>query len=202
MPIRNFTGLLVLALLATTWMSGLWAATPISIRGKVTAQGNPLEGAYVAAHRNGKMYTTYVMTDNSGQFAFRGLPAGNYAVYTRIPGFQTVQKDGVGVQAGKETVADFQVVPETDFKKLIEQASNSELQDSFPLTDAERGALDHRCADCHGAYYIAKARYTTKDWALIVDAMDDQKKTTPAGDVSPPPECLVQAPGMPERTRE
>ena len=124
------------------------------------------------------------MTDRNGQFAFRGLEPGNYAVFTRISGFRVVRKDRVAVQAGGAATTDFQVEQETDFHALIEQASNSELQDSFPLTDAERGALDHRCADCHGAYYIAKSRFTHRDWGLIVAAMDDQSRTTPPGDIS------------------
>lgn len=181
-------GVLFLTVWGIACMSQAWAQQrPVAIQGKVTASGSPLEGAYVGAHAAGKVVTTYVMTDRNGQFTFRGLAPGDYAVFTRISGFQVVRKDRVAVQAGRAATADFQVEPETDFHALIEQASNSELQDSFPLSDAERGALDHRCADCHGAYYIAKSRFTHKDWELIVAAMDDQSRTTPAGDISPRP---------------
>ena len=186
MRISYFARLAILTL-AVACMNQAWAQQrPVSIQGKVTANGSPLEGAYVAAHGNGKVITTYVMTDRTGQFAFRGLAPGSYAVFTRIKGFRNLTKDSVAVRAGGAASADFAVEPETDFNALIEQASNSELQDSFPLTDQEREALDHRCADCHGAYYIAKSRFTHKSWELVVAAMDDQKRTTPAGDISPP----------------
>ena len=185
-----FARLAILTFLAVAWINQANHAfaqqRPVSIQGKVTANGSPLEGAYVAAHASGKVFTTYVMTDRPGQFAFRGLEPGSYAVFTRIPGFRNMTKDSVAVQAGQAATADFAVTPETDFNALIEQASNSDLQDSFPLTDQERDALDHRCADCHGAYYIAKSRFSHKSWELVVAAMDDQKRTTPAGDISPP----------------
>ena len=163
--IGRYTVLLFLALLGSAWLSQVWAQGPVSIRGKVTTKGNPLEGAYVAAHATGKTFTTYVMTDSSGQFTFRGLAPGSYAVFTRIPGFRTVRKDGIRAEAGREGETDFQVEPETDFLTLVEQATNSELTESFPLSEAQRKALDYRCGDCHGAYYLAKTRFTLRDWS-------------------------------------
>ena len=184
---RTHIGLLLFTLLGSGWWSEAFAAAPVSIRGKVTAKGAPLEGAYVAAQAAGKPFTTYVMTDAGGEFAFRGLVPGNYAVFTRIAGFRNAQKDGVGVPAGKWAIQNFQVEPETNFLELVEQSSNAELLDSFPLTPAQREALDHRCTDCHGEYYIAKSRFSLKDWKLIVARMDDAKGITPAGDLAPPP---------------
>ena len=171
----------------TPRLGELWAQGPVSISGKVIAKSTPLEGAYVAAHGTGKTFTNYVMTDSSGQFTFRGLAPGSYTVFTRIPGFRSVRKGRITVQAGRTATADFQVEPETDFLELVEQASNSELTESFPLSAEQKDALDHRCADCHGVRYIAKSRFTRKDWALIVAAMDDQGHITPAGDISPRP---------------
>ena len=186
MYLRSYLVFLFLALLGSAWLSELWAQGPVSVRGKVTAQGNPLEGAYVAAHTNGTTFTNYVMTDSSGQFTFRGLAPDRYAVFTRIPGFRTERKDGVAVQAGQEAVADFQVERETDFLELVEQATNAELLESFPLSREQKEALDYRCSDCHGAYYIAKTHFTHKDWRLIVSRMDDRTNITPAGDIVPP----------------
>ena len=185
--IRKYTGYLLLALLGSAWLSQALAQRPASIRGRVTAEGNPLEGAYVGAHTTGKTFTTYVMTDSSGQFTFRGLPPGSYAVFTRIPGFRTVQKDGIRVEAGNEAGTGLQVEPETDFLTLVEQATNSELTESFPLSEAQRKALDYRCGDCHGVYYLAKTRFALRDWAIIIPRMDDHGSITPAGDMSPPP---------------
>jgi streptogramin lyase len=161
------------------------AAGPISIRGKVTAGSSVLEGAYVAAHGSGKTFTTYVMTDRNGQYAFRGLAHGTYEVFTNIPRFQRIGKSGVAVAAGKVAQADFQVEPENDFLKLVEQASNAELTESYPLSAEDKSALDYRCGDCHGARYITKSRFTQKDWALIIGKMSDQA-VTPAGDPAPP----------------
>ena len=174
-----------LALLGTAWLGELWAAGPVSIRGKVTGKEGPLEGAYVGAHASGKTFTNYVMTDSSGQFVFRGLAPGAYVLSTRIPGFHTVRKDGVAVQAGKEAAANFQVEPETDFLELIELASNSELMESFPGTKIQREALFYRCDGCHGAYYVAKSRFTSKDWLMIVSKMKATVMTSVA-DPAPP----------------
>jgi len=159
---------LFLAMLGSAWLSQVWGQGSVSIRGKVTGKGEPLEGAYVAAHATGKTYTTYVMTDSSGQFSFRGLVPGSYVVFTRIPGYRSVRKDGITVQARREAVADFQVELETDFLELVEQATNSELTESFPLSEAQKNTLDYRCGDCHGAYYLAKTRFKLKDWATIL----------------------------------
>ena len=189
MNIGRHTVFLFLALLGSAWLSQLCAQGPVSIRGRVTAEGNPLEGAYVGTHATGKTFTTYVMTDSSGQFTFQGLAPGKYAVFTHIPGFRSVGKSGLTVQPGNEAIADFQVEPETDYLKLIEQASNAELTESYPLSAEDKRALDYRCGDCHGAYYISKARFPLKDWEAIVSKMSDQE-VTPAGDPAPPPRRL------------
>ena len=47
---RSTVGFLCLALLGVASWSQLWGQGPVSIRGKVTAKGSPLEGAYVGAH--------------------------------------------------------------------------------------------------------------------------------------------------------
>ena len=160
------------------------AATPVSIRGQVTGKNGPLEGAYVGAHGDGKTFTTYVMTDDRGQFIFRGLAPGSYAVFTKIPGFRKVIKDRITVAQGKVAQARFQVEPETDFMTLVDQASNSELLESLPLPREQVNALDSRCSSrCHGASYYLKARFTAKDWMLIVSKMES---ITTVADMNPP----------------
>ena len=185
---RRCVRLLCAAWLGSAWFGLAWAQSPVSIRGRVTANGNALEGAYVGAHAAGKTFTKYVMTDRDGSFAFRGLAAGSYGVFTRIPGFRAGRKDGVSVRAGTAAATDFSVERETDFLELVEQASNAELLQSFPLTEAEKQAIDYRCSDCHGEYYLAKSRFSPRDWEMIVRHMDDVRKITPAGDISKPPD--------------
>ncbi len=171
------------------------AADPVSIRGKVMDKSGPLEGAYIGAHGDGKTFTTYVMTDHTGQFTFRGLAPGSYAIFTKIPGFRKVVKDRITVQQGKEAKADFQVEPETDFMTLVGQASNSELLESLPLSKAQVNALDSRCSGrCHGASYYLTARFTAKDWMLIVSKMES---ITTVADMNPPitrPERAAEPP--------
>ena len=184
---RTFNDLFCLAFILVACLNAL-SAGPVSIRGKVVASTGPLEGAYVGAHAAGKAFTTWVMTDARSQFTFRGLAPGTYSVFTRIPGFRASEKDGVTVPAtAAAAVVDFQVQPETDFLELVEQASNADLLESFPLSKAQKEALDHRCTDCHGEYYIAKSKFSARDWALIVAKMNDAMGITPAGDVAPPP---------------
>ena len=183
---RGYERFLVLLILVG-FLNELWAIDPVSMRGRVTNLESPLEGAYVGAHTSGKTYTTYVMSDNSGQFIFRGLDPGRYTVSTRIPGFREGRKEGVDVETGRESVINFQVEVETDFQELIKQATNSELTESFPLSEDQKKSLDFRCGECHGARHLAKSRFTRRDWRLIIEKMDDQGVITPAADISPPP---------------
>lgn len=185
MQCKGYVWVLFLAFLGIVCWSQAWAAGPISIRGTVTAKEGPLEGAYVGAHANGKTVTTFVMSDARGQFTFRGLAPGSYIVFTRIPGFRTVRRDRITVQAGREAVADLQVEPETDYRELVELASNSELMESLPGSQKQKEALFYRCDGCHGTYYIAKSRFTQQDWLKIVSMMKSSV-TTPVGDLSPP----------------
>src|SRR5258706_7274980 len=173
MQIRRHFIFLFLILNAGILPAALWAAGPVSIRGKVTDKNGPLEGAYVGPHAAGKTFTTYVMSGSRGDFTFRGLAPGSYALFTKIPGFRKVQKDRIAVQSGKEAKADFQVEPETDFMTLVDQASNSELLESLPLPRPQVNALDSRCSGrCHGASYYLKARFDAKGWMLIVSKME------------------------------
>lgn len=190
-----------LILLANVSCSTPSASEPFSIRGTVTAVEGPLEGAYVGAHGGNSTFTTYVMTNNRGQFTFRNLVPGNYQVFTTIPGFRSVEKDNISVQEGNGATTDFQVEPETDYLKLVEQASNSELLESFPGTQEEKKAFASRCEGCHGAYYIAKSRFSKKDWLLIVSKMKSAT-TTPVGDISPPPRFRRRRPNPAERGEE
>ena len=122
---------MLLVAAGSAWLSQARAQSPVSIRGKVTGSGSPLEGAYVGAHAAEKTFTKYVMTDRNGNFAFRGLAAGSYGVFTQIPSFRSAHRNDVAVQAGNAVVADFAVEAETDFLELVEQASNAELLESF-----------------------------------------------------------------------
>ena len=183
------SAVLLLALAQSAWVSPAGAQSPVSIRGRVTAGGSPLEGAYVGAHAAGKTFTQYVLTDRDGNFTFRGLGAGSYAVFTQVPGFRAPRRDGISVQTtGSGAAVDFAVEQETDFLALVEQSSNAELLESFPLTEAQKQALDYRCSDCHGEYYLAKSRFTLRGWQIVVHHMDDVRKITPAGDISKPPD--------------
>ncbi len=193
MRIRTYVVLIFLAV-GSQSSNTASAANPVSIRGKVTDKNGPLEGAYIGAHGDGKTFTTYVMTDNRGQFVFRGLAPGSYAVFTRIPGFRKLIKDRITVKKGKISQADFQVEPETEFMTLLNQASNSELLESLPLPRAQVNALDGRCSSrCHGASYYLNARFTEKDWLLIVSKMES---ITPVADMNPP---IMRSQGEPPR---
>jgi len=184
--------LLLVVLLASTMPRVVDAAEPVSIRGTITAAEGPLEGAYVGARANESTVTVYVMTDRKGAFLFRGLPSGAYTLLTRIPGFRNVKREGIRVESGKEAEADVLVEPETDFLRLVEQASNSELLESLPLTNMERVALDSRCSSrCHGASYFVASRFSASDWRLIVSKMES---ITPVGDMNPP----IERPGRGE----
>ncbi len=137
----HVSAILLLALGGSAWVSPAGAQSPVSIRGRVTTGGSPLQGAYVGAHAAGKTFTQYVLTDRDGNFAFRRLAAGSYGVFTQIPGFRSAHRNGISVQATSTAVADFAVEQETDFLALVEQSSNAELLESFPLQRLPRRVL-------------------------------------------------------------
>lgn len=184
--IRSYSFAIALALAASACSGGFETTGPVSIRGTVTAAEGSLEGAYVGAHAMGKTFTFFVMTDENGQFAFRDLPSGTYAMFTRIPRFRDARKENVVVQVGTEATADFQVEAETDYLRLTEQATNSELMESFPGTRAQKEGMFIRCDGCHGAYYIANSKFSRKDWLLVVSKMSSSVMTS-VTDPSPPP---------------
>jgi hypothetical protein len=70
----------------------------------------PIEGATVTIVLDG--VETMAQTDEAGNYAFPGIPAGTYALTTEVEGFETLNVEDVVVVEGNKTRVDFVLEPE------------------------------------------------------------------------------------------
>src|ERR1700704_6789896 len=67
-----------------------------------SSDGKPLEGVGVSARNAGETFTTTVYTDQSGRYLFPPVSSGQYKVWARAVGFETVHKQGGRVGGGTD----------------------------------------------------------------------------------------------------
>lgn len=73
-----------------------------SLKGRVTDKaGFPLPGAFIYVASPAQLGMQNYITGDSGDYGFLSLPAGTYKVTVEMPGFKTVNVDGVRVAAGR-----------------------------------------------------------------------------------------------------
>src|SRR5882757_774098 len=84
------------------------AADAATITGTVKGpDGAPFRAAFVQA-RNAKMkMTVSVLTDNQGRYRADNLPAGDYRLSIRAPGFKVDPKSGIALAADQSLAQDF-----------------------------------------------------------------------------------------------
>lgn len=98
-------------------LSGASAA----LRGTVTdPSGAVIPGAAVTI--SGPHYQHTVSTDHAGHYEVMGMPAGQYQVSVRVPGFATFKRAGYTVTAGFDTEADAQVAIRADKQAITVSA--------------------------------------------------------------------------------
>jgi hypothetical protein len=95
----------LVAMLVTT--SAL-AQTPTgTILGSVKdAQGAVVPGATVTATNLGTQYSRSAVTDDTGEYALRLLPLGNYKLEVTIPGFKNFTQTGIVLEVGRNARVD------------------------------------------------------------------------------------------------
>ena len=105
--------------IAAALVSTLWLATPLhaqvatgTILGNVTdSSGGAVPGATVTATNVDTQASRDTVTDESGQYALRLLPLGNYKVDVTLTGFKTFSQTGIVLEVGRNARIDATIEP-------------------------------------------------------------------------------------------
>jgi virginiamycin B lyase len=155
-------GLVALAL------SGAEAAT---ITGTVTGpDGAPFRGAFVQA-RNAKMkMTVSVLSDSQGRYRADNLPAGEYRLTIRAPGFKADPRGGVTLSADQSVAQNFALQT-----GLVRWSDLSQWQGHVLLPNARgKDLMFSHCMACHGFQTRMAAVVRDEDgWRSRMDYMRD-----------------------------
>ena len=163
-------GLICSVLLATT------AAEAASISGTVTGpDGAPMRAAFVQARNAQLKMTVSVLSDNQGRYAAENLPAGEYRLSIRAPGFTAAPKSGVKLTADQSTAQDFALQ-----KGAVKWTEISILQ-GIELMPNLRGkdVLVADCMSCHGFQSRMAATVRDEDgWRSRVEFMREAMRAS------------------------
>jgi streptogramin lyase len=147
------------------------AADAATITGTVTGpDGAPFRAAFVQA-RNAKMkMTVSVLTDNQGRYRADNLPAGDYRVSIRAPGFKVDPKSGITLTADQSLSQDFALQKGAVRWNEISQWQGHEL---FPNARGKDLLFNH-CFACHGFQTrMASVKRDEDGWRTRVAYMRD-----------------------------
>jgi virginiamycin B lyase len=164
MNLRNvFLPLMIAAAFASSVSDGA------TITGSVKGQaGTALEGVFVKAKNKNTHITYMVLSDGQGRYRLEHLPAGDYAMSTRIPGYRDDSMDGVALKADQLTSQDMslQSTPVRWNEISIYQAGK--LWPASPAKDK----IFSTCFTCHGFQTrMASAQHDTAGWRGLVQYM-------------------------------
>jgi outer membrane receptor protein involved in Fe transport len=129
-----------------------------SIRGEVVdAQGYHVAGAKVVARNLGTSETREITADETGQYRFLEMSAGDYEVSAMAPGFEEVHVPMVRVNVGVDTLANLtlskvkkaeEIIQVTESVPLVETSSTTlsqvvdrQLVQELPLNGRDFGKL-------------------------------------------------------------
>ncbi len=148
------------------------SAEPVTLlAGKVTSpDGQPLAGIPVKAHLNNTAITVAVYTDKTGEYSFPSwsdVRPGSYTVKVDLPDFEHVNKDGVGIAAGKTTKVDFTLKSKP---VAYDDATASEIIAGLPGTDQQK-VLFSQCSNCHTLQWALQVPRTHDGWLKVVKMM-------------------------------
>ena len=116
-----------------------------------------MSGVLVSAKLNGSTFTTTVVTDATGRYAFprARLQAGTYAIGIRAIGYDLEAPVSATVRASGAATADLRLQKTRD---LASQLSNAEWLSSMPGTDAQKAEI-RGCAHCHMLNLITRSHH-------------------------------------------
>jgi virginiamycin B lyase len=108
-------------------------------------EGAPFKGAFVQAQNTANRMLFSVLSDKDGHYRIEGLPAGDYQLQIRAPGFRTDPRKGVTLTADQNASYDFALQ-----KGMVRWNDLSQYQGErlFPAA-AGKDILTGRCFACH-----------------------------------------------------
>jgi hypothetical protein len=152
------------------------AADAATMSGTVTGpDGAPVRAAFVQARHAGMKMTVSVLTDNQGKYVVENLPAGDYRLSIRAPGFRADPKSGIKLTAEQTIAHDFALQ-----KGMVRWTEVSILQ-GIQLLPYARGknVLVGECMSCHG--FQGKMAATVRDldgWRSRVEYMREAMRAS------------------------
>ena len=134
------------------------------IRGSVrTPDVTSLYGIMVKARGEGKNYSTYVFTDEKGNYDFPPLPLGAYRVSVGNARRETVRLSAAGA------TQDFSVELGPD---LLDQTTGANYLKLIPGSEAEKSRIAQDCVSCHSTTRLfTRPPLSPQGWGRIVDTM-------------------------------
>jgi virginiamycin B lyase len=146
-------------------------ADAATISGIVTGpDGAPMRAAFVQARNAKTKITVSVLSNNQGQYRVENLPAGDYRMSIRAPGFRADPKSGVKLTDDQKFTQDFAL------QKGLLRWSDISLAQGEKLLPAGEGKdlLFRHCFACHG--FESRMAAVTRDedgWRARVNYMKD-----------------------------
>jgi len=142
-----------------------------ALAGKVTSPTEgAMEGVIVGAKKAGSTITTWVVSNDQGQFAFQRerLEPGTYAIAVRAVGYE-LPKTSAEV-TGQPAQLDLQLNKVTSKSKLAMQLSNAEWLISVPGTQQQKQTLAG-CVTCHTLQRVLFSRFNAEEMTQVVQRM-------------------------------
>jgi streptogramin lyase len=137
-----------------------------------SADGKPLEGVGVSAHRSDERFTTTVYTDLSGRFAFPPMNSGTYKIWAQAVGFETASAEAV-LSDGSNKQVDLTLATLADFHK---QLSGTEWAASLPEDTPEdrrmKTVFINNCSGCHQVSFLLQNRFDAAGWGAVITLME------------------------------
>lgn len=143
------------------------------LAGTVTSNGEPLEGVAVSARAGDKTFTTTVYTDQKGEYVFPALDTGHYRIWAQAVGFEAGRSE-VKLTGNKKVQQDFSLKTLHDFRRQLSGAEwLTSLPEETPLERQGKAILNSTCSGCHSSNLPLQNRFSSEDWGLILDYMEN-----------------------------
>ena len=140
---RSLACLAITGLLVAT----ISAADAATVTGTVIGpDGTPFRGAFVQARNAKTKIMVSVLSDNQGRYRVENLPAGDYRLQIRAPGFQGAVRNGLSLAADQAATHDFAL------QKSFVRWSDISMYQGIQLLPEARGKnlFFIHCMACHG----------------------------------------------------
>jgi streptogramin lyase len=146
------------------------AADELILSGAVTSSaGEAMGGVMVSAKARGATITTSVLTDDTGNYYFPPLPAGQYRVWAQALSFDTARGE---VDLGATRRQNFVLRPLEDF---VRQLPGNVMLSGLPAESEQdkrmKRLVRNICTGCHTASYVLQHRFDEAGWSAIIELM-------------------------------